>query len=50
MIGDEFDYFIMRLESDQHRLGGGDTSTDLSAYPEETREKQLTCKLDNRSS
>ena len=31
MVRNEFNYFIMRLEGDQHGFGGGDTSTDLSA-------------------
>jgi hypothetical protein len=31
VVRDEFDYFIMGLEGDQHGFGGGDASTDLSA-------------------
>ena len=48
MVCDKFDYFVMRLKGDQHRFGGGDTSTDLSATPWQTGKSRLTCKPDNR--
>ena len=31
MVGNKFNDFVMRLQGDQHRLGGGDASADLSA-------------------